>query len=200
MRRLIPLLLLSLTACTPLPERPAVSSPDQTWDERRQSLQQIQQWQLKGRLAIINDVEAWHLNVDWQQRNNDYLISMWGPFGAGRVELTGNDSGVRLVDADQAVYYSADPESLLYEHTGVRMPVNGLRYWILGLAHPAREVARPTLDQYGRLASVSQDKWDVQLRHYTRIGAHELPDKLSISRDDIKVKVVVDDWNLDQQD
>lgn len=200
MRLALILLLLSLAACAPLPERPAVTSPQQTWNERQQSLQQIQHWQLKGRLAIVNDVEAWHLNVDWQQRNSDYLIAMWGPFGAGRVELTGNASGVRLVDADQGVYYSADAESLLYEHTGVRMPVNGLRYWILGLAHPARQTAQPTLDQYGRLASLSQDQWDVQMRHYTRIGPHELPDKLSITRNDIKVRMIVDDWKLDSKD
>ena len=151
---------------------------------------------MRGRVAILNETEAWHLNVDWQQYNGSYRIEMWGPFGSGRVQLQGNEHGVRLIDSEQRVYYSHDPESLLYRHTGVHMPVTGLRYWILGLADPGRSQQQPVVDQYGRLASVQQNDWNVELKRYTRIGQLELPDKLSVNKDHIQVKMVVDNWQL----
>lgn len=191
-------LLLLLAGCTGLPPRPVPDSPERAWADRQQSLQQIDGWQLKGRMAIINDVEAWHLNVDWLQQDGNYRIDMWGPFGAGRVQLRGNERGVKLIDSEQQVYYSSDPESLLYEHTGVHMPVAGLRYWILGLADPGKGQKQPVLDRYGRLASVQQNDWKVELKRYIQIGRLELPDKLSVNKDHIQVKMVVDDWKLNR--
>jgi len=189
-------LLLLIAGCTSLPPRPVPESSQQTWALRQQDLKQIDGWQLKGRVAIINGEEAWYLNVDWLQNDGDYRIDMWGPFGAGRVRLQGNEQGVRLIDSDQYVYYSTDPESLLYEHTGVKMPVAGLRYWILGLADPGQSQKEAILDRYGRLASVQQDAWNVELQRYTPVGQMELPDKLSVNKDDLRVKMVVDNWKL----
>jgi len=189
-------LLLLIAGCTSLPPRHVPESSQQTWALRQQDLKQIDGWQLKGRVAIINGEEAWYLNVDWLQNDGDYRIDMWGPFGAGRVRLQGNEQGVRLIDSDQYVYYSTDPESLLYEHTGVKMPVAGLRYWILGLADPGQSQKEAILDRYGRLASVQQDAWNVELQRYTPVGQMELPDKLSVNKDDLRVKMVVDNWKL----
>jgi outer membrane lipoprotein LolB len=189
-------LLLLMAGCTGLPPRPVPESAQQSWTLRQQELKQIDGWQLKGRVAIVNGVEAWHLNVNWLQNDGDYRIEMWGPFGAGRVQLRGNEQGVRLIDSDQYVYYSTDPESLLYEHTGVKMPVAGLRYWILGLADPGQSQKQPVVDRYGRLASVQQNAWNVELQRYTRVGQMELPDKLSVNKDDLRVKMVVDNSKL----
>ena len=198
--KFIPLLaLLLLTGCTTVAERKAVTDPAATWQSRQQSLRNLEHWQLKGRIAIINGVEAWHLNVNWQQKQADYFIQLSGPFGSGQVQLRGNEQGVILTDTEQQVFVASEAETLLYDHTGVRMPVNGLRYWILGLPGPASN-SRTELDAYGRLAELQQNDWNIILRRYTTLGNLELPDKLSVSKQDLKVRLVVDSWELGEKD
>ncbi len=183
-----------LAGCATPPEPGTVS--DQSREQRQQALEQINAWQLKGRVAIINGSEAWHLNVEWQQRQEDYRIELWGPFGSGRVQLEGDGQGVRLTDSRQGIYYADDPESLLYEHTGVNMPVSGLRYWILGLTDPRYATRQPRRDQAGRLTAVKQADWQVAFSRYTRVDSLALPDRLSVDRQDLRVKMVVDHWQV----
>jgi outer membrane biogenesis lipoprotein LolB len=51
-------LLLLMAGCTGLPPRPVPESAQQSWTLRQQELKQIDGWQLKGRVAIVNGVEA----------------------------------------------------------------------------------------------------------------------------------------------
>lgn len=183
-----------LAGCAAPPDTGTV--PVQSPEQREQALEQIDTWHLKGRVAIINGSEAWHLNMAWQQRQEDYRIELWGPFGSGRVRLEGDGQGVRLIDSDQGIYYADDPESLLYAHTGVKMPVSGLRYWILGMADPRYPIRQPRRDQAGRLTALKQADWQIAFSRYTRADGLALPDRLSVDRQDLRVKMVVDNWQV----
>lgn len=183
-----------LAGCTAPPQMDRAAP--QSREARQQQLEEIGAWQVKGRVAIINGAEAWHLNVIWRQDEDDYQIELWGPFGSGRVQLEGDAQGVRLSDSQQQIYSARDPESLLYEHTGVKMPVSGLRYWILGLTDPQQEQEQPHYDARARLTSVQQDSWHVAFKRYTRLGELAVPDRLTVAKNDLQVKLVVDDWQL----
>jgi outer membrane lipoprotein LolB len=195
--RLWPILLagLWLAGCAaPVPEPVPVSSQEQV--RQQQKLEQIDAWRLQGRMAVINGVEAWHMNLDWQQRQEEYQIELWGPFGSGRVQLQGDEKGVRLFDSQQQIYYADDPENLLFEHTGVKMPVSGLRYWILGLTDPRYSQEQSFRDAAGRLTVVQQDNWQVEFKRYSRVDGMDLPDRLSVDKQDLLVKLVVDNWQV----
>lgn len=194
MRYLFALVLGLLGGCSAVPE---YTPTEQSWEQRQQALSRIAHWSLRGRLAVNNGVEAWHLNIHWRQRDGQYHIQLHGPFGAGRVLLEGNEQGVVLHDADEQTYYASDPEVLLYARTGVTMPVEGLRYWVRGLPQP-RADGKPRLDEHGRLKQVSQAAWDVDFRGYMQVNGLELPRKIFIAQPqrDIDVRLVVDEWQL----
>jgi len=44
-----------------------------------------------------------------------------------------------LRDADGRYWRADDAEQLLWQHTGIFMPVGGLRYWIRGLPTPEQD-------------------------------------------------------------
>jgi len=179
------------------PPPPPVDNPASVWQSRRDELSRIAYWHLSGRLAVSNGAEAWHINLDWRQRGDDYQIQLNGPFGAGKVRLTGNAQGVELRDSDDRTFYADKPGELLQERTGVLMPVEGLRYWILGLNTPDQTTA-PKLDDQGRLAYLEDNHWRVNFRRYTEVKGLQLPDKIFISKpeQDIDVRLVVDEWKL----
>ncbi len=193
------LLFLSITlfiagCVAPMPVPPA--DPEATWQSRQQDLSKVNDWRLNGRLAITRGSEAWHLKLNWRQKPEGYEIFLSGPFGAG-VKLVGNPQSVVLHDAEHHAYYAREPELLLYAHTGVLMPVTGLRYWILGLPDPGKNHTNQThLDAYGRLAELQQRDWTVRFRDYVAVKQYQLPERLFIESEDIEVRLVVDNWQV----
>ena len=193
---LLSFILLVAGCAAPLPVPPA--DPEIAWQSRQQDLAKVNDWRLNGRLAITRGSEAWHLKVNWRQKPEGYEIFLSGPFGSG-VKLVGNPQSVVLHDADQQAYSAEEPELLLYAHTGVLMPVTGLRYWILGLPDPDKNHTNKTqLDAYGRLAELQQRDWKVRFRDYVAVEQYQLPERLFIRSEDedIEVRLVVDDWQV----
>jgi len=186
-----------VTGCASLPESSPVEHPDQVWQQRRETLSRIAYWHLSGRLAVRNGNEAWNIHLDWQQKGDDYQIILNGPFGAGKVKLTGDNHSVALQDSDNQTFHAANPGDLLRERTGVTMPVEGLRYWIVGLDTPDQRQP-PKLDAQGRLAYLEDKQWRVKFRGYTSVSGLQLPEKIFITRpeQEINVRLVVDEWQL----
>lgn len=198
---LVGMSLLLTSACTTVPvETPtSTSSLDskQTWQTRQPELAAIKVWRLSGRVAVSQDESAWNLNLEWQQDGDEYEIILNGPFGAGKVKLIGNAYGVLLRDSDGQVFYADNAQTLLREHTGVNMPVEGLRYWIIGLTSPQQQ-KKPVLDEQGRLDYLEEANWQVRFKRYTDVSGMQLPNKVFIlePHSDIDVRLVVDNWKL----
>jgi outer membrane lipoprotein LolB len=194
MRFFFLLSVLLIAGCTAVPKISPVTDPDTVWQNHQQDLATLQSWRLKGRIAIRNDHESWFLKVDWQQQPEKYDVLLSGPF-SGMVRLSSNNSRVELSDGEQS-YRAYDAETLLLEHTGIRMPVNGLRYWVLGLPQPDKQVKALQLDVAGRLASLEQDEWQVSVDSYQQYNGKTLPAKLIIKNHHLNVRLIVDQWLL----
>ena len=203
------LLVLSMlvSACASLEKTVTKDKVAEIWQQRQQRLSGVQDWHMKGRMVVVNGAELWAMSVDWQQKGNQYVIFLSGPFGAGKVQLAGSSNGVLLKDSDNQVFYAETPEELLLEHTGVAMPLSYLRFWMLGLPQPGSDSStnNARFDEAGRLSSLSKDQWDVVYKRYLKWNVFagnkplDLPDKIFITRgEDIKVRVVVGEWLFDE--
>lgn len=77
---------------------------------------------------------------------------------------------------------------------GFDPPLASLRYWILGVPDPASP-ADETLDPaQQRLKSLAQGGWHIDYAGYVAVGSEWLPARLTLSRADVRVKLLVDDW------
>lgn len=184
-----------LASCAGTPPRPPAADPELRWLDRRQALQQLQAWQLSGRISVTDGTENWHARMNWAQFPRGYEIRLRGPLGRGELRLIGAPEGVMLDAGRDRLEYAADPETLLYAHTGTHMPVEALRWWIRGIPVPQRD-GRTQLDPYGRLARLIDAGWDVEYKDYVQVAGLDLPRRLFIHKGDIEVRVVVDEWRL----
>lgn len=194
MRFFLLLCTLVIAGCTSTPLLKPVSNPDVVWRKHQHNIAALQQWRLKGRIAIHNDHESWFLKVDWKQQPEKYAVLLSGPF-SGMVRLSGNQDSVELSDGEQS-YQAPDAELLLLEHTGIRMPVNELRYWLLGLPQPNKKVKDLQLDVAGRMSSFHQEEWQVNVDEYQQYDGKTLPARLVIKNHHLKVRLIVDQWQL----
>jgi outer membrane lipoprotein LolB len=187
------LLLVLLAACSQLPPRPlSDTTPEQSWQLRQQQLRQLTHWQLSGRLAVQNDHEAWHMSLNWQQRQERYDINIIAPLGQGAMQLHGDAVAVTLLTDEGETLHSSDPDLLLYQRLGWKVPVSALRYWVLGLPAPGESTQQ--LDDYGRLIHLTQADWEIALLDYQPQHGVELPRKVFIDNHLARVRLVISRW------
>lgn len=176
---------------------PTVSPAAQgAWTTRQSVLMKLTHWGAAGRIGVINDREGWHASFQWEQRGSDYRIDLIGPLGQGRVVVQGDTENVSIQTQD-GHWIAPDADALLEQSLGVRLPVNGLRYWARGLPEPG---STPTLrtDAQGRLTRLEQNGWIIDYPAYapTSILNLDLPERIIARRQDLSVKLVIEQWTL----
>lgn len=199
MRQLLILVfLLGLSGCEVLvisePTPSASIDVDAAWRAHNKKLDTLEAWNMDGRISIRYEDEAWHATLLWQQIDQAYHIRLFGPFGAGAIELNGSPQSVVLTQDGQQ-QYSQDPEQLLSQQVGFKVPINGLRFWAVGQQVPDKS-AQIELDESGRLAQIKQDGWVVRYRGYSTIGGYTMPSKIFLDNKGLDVRIVIDRWQL----
>ncbi len=177
---------------------PPMTSPEAAaaWTNREAILLKLTDWNAAGRIGVVNGSDGWHAGFRWGQQGSGYRIDLIGPLGQGRVRVEGDEQMVRIQTADGQTQTAPNPDALLEQAVGARLPVNGLRYWIRGLPEPG---APPTLqfDAEGRLIRLEQNGWTIEYLAYAYAAplSLELPERISARRQDLSVKLIIEDWS-----
>ena len=194
------LLVSLLSGCETVPESAesiAVDDPVAAFDSRQAVLGNIQQWFASGRLALATATDSANASVRWDQRADGYTISLSGPLGAGAVELRGTNGEV-VLNADGQEHRAPDADTLLRDVAGLELPVNGLRYWLMGLVAPGQEVANLRFDDGGRLEYLEQAGWKIRYLRYSKTELIDMPTKVFMDSAQVRARVVVQEWGFKQ--
>ncbi len=148
-------------------------------------------WHMRGRIAIYHEADVWNASIDWLQQGADFYLQLSGPLGQGIARLQGNDFGVSLQHPDGRKLFAQDADALLEAETGMKLPIAGLRYWVVAKPLPSVKHDR-LLDDEGRLARISQSGWIIEYKDY--MDGSRLPRKVELSNAVLRVKLVVDSW------
>jgi len=170
-----------------------VSTPKHVWPHYQKELQQLSGWQVQGLLGIVTPNQELSADALWTQKDNQYSITLSGALGIGTIVLSNQGGNIVLTDAKGKKYRAANAEALMNEQFGWSVPVNGLIYWIRGLPMPDVPFSI-TLNQYGTLASLKQDGWQVRFSQYHHINNMPLPGRIVMTRPKLRVVMVVNHW------
>lgn len=174
--------------------RPVKAPQAQAWEARRAQLQQREHFDLHGRVAVAAGSEGFNAKLRWLQQGARSQLFLDGPLGVGgaQVSLEGETLDVRN-SRGQAL--SADAaRAELEARLGFDPPLRSLRYWILGAPDPASP-ASETLDDQQRLAALGQEGWQIAYSSYRASGEEWLPERLTLQREGVRVRVIIDGWN-----
>ena len=192
---------LTLSGCASLfkiPKYPPLSPEQQSaLTLRQQALADISAWDFKGRLSLQTDKEGWTGKVRWRQSGDEFRLHFNSPTGQGAVQLLSNPQfGVEMRVAEGGVFYADDAETLLYDHTGWRFPVSGLRLWVKGLPDGSQKISQLQFDELGRIHTLEQYQWQIQYLQYKQVGAYQLPRKIHLQNDKLNLRIVIDQWDI----
>lgn len=180
-------LLSACVAIKPAPEHARVS-----WDQRSAQLDQITRFSLQARISASGPTPG-KANLTWRQRPQDFDLRLSGPFGVGGIGIAGDEHRVDVRSKDQH-FVTDDPEAYLQSQLGWTLPLARLRWWVLGLPAP-QSMAQLQFDPEHRVAALVQDGWRLSYEEYQLAGHFDLPRKIALARDDLKLRVVIDAWS-----
>jgi len=186
------LLAVMLASCRTVP--PVHEAPATAWELRRPQLQARDRFELKGRVAVAAAGEGFNARLRWTQDGKQTRMSLDGPLGAGGVQVTSDGSAVSIVTSKGDRLDNDAARAELTNRLGFDPPLDSLRYWIQGVPEPVHP-AQETLDSQQRLAALQQDGWQIQYTDYMSVRGEWLPSKLTLQRQGVRLRVVVDGWN-----
>jgi outer membrane lipoprotein LolB len=155
----------------------------------------LTQWTAKGRIALSAQGEGGSGSFVWQQRSERTELLVRGPLGAGGLRVVTDGEMLELTDGAGVPLDGEAARAALERHLGVGLPLDSMRYWMLGI--PAPEKAGGLVQQStGSTPGFVQGSWVVS---YDALGARSgwrLPTRLSAATGATRVRIVVDDWVL----
>ncbi|MEL7447972.1 MAG: lipoprotein insertase outer membrane protein LolB [Pseudomonadota bacterium] len=185
----------ALAACATTRE-PMTTTTDAEWDERRQTLQALEEWELRGRISLSTPSDALSGTLTWRQMFGDMDFRFRGPLGIGGMRISGDEQQLRVKTSNGDEFYLTDPVADLESRFGWHVPLYSMQHWVLGVPSTDGEEAAEQLDGSGRLASLQQHGWTVAYESYREAGEHQLPRKLVMENGEIRIRLVVDRWSF----
>ncbi len=180
-----------LTGCVTTRQAPA--PPLEGWEQRAAELQKLSSWRLDGRAAVAVGTQGWQATLDWRQRESFAEVHLSGPFGIGALVLTRTPQGISLNGAPP----SDEVLEQLQQRLGFDLPIDRLRFWLLGVPDPsaAFDLKRNGQD---RALQLNQADWTIDYDRYLTVGGDVLPGLLVLNREGVRVRIAIDHWNLGQ--
>lgn len=185
------------TAPAAVINKPVPVKPANPWQERQRVMNNMQSWDMNGRAALRFKGDAWTFGLGWFQKNRQqYTLQIKNPVTGTVVGVLEQSPGKAVLRSQGRVHTGADAERLLEQQMRVKMPVNGMPYWVRGVMAPQYQVGKVQLDGQGRPTQIVQSGWVIDYSGYQGNGFAALPSKVNISRaqEQIKVKVLAKQW------
>ncbi|HVS75389.1 MAG TPA: lipoprotein insertase outer membrane protein LolB [Steroidobacteraceae bacterium] len=185
-------LALTLAGCQTVPVAPA---PAVAWSVRRPALQTLERFGFNGRVAVAVANQGFNAGLRWGQAGAVTRLTLTGPLGAGGVRVTANGEDLDVVTSNGKRLGNAAARAELEDRLGFEPPIESLRYWVLGVPDPGAPAA-VNLDSRQRLTRLTQDGWRIDYGAYMPVGAEWLPRLMTLRRGEVRVRMVVDEWQL----
>lgn len=186
---------LLLGACASSPLR----SPG--WQAHRESVTQVTDWQLDGRLSIRQGRESDTISLNWKQSGDRVTIRLSSTMlGLGGVLIDGDDTRVTIEKSGEEPRVLPGLDALGSEFLDYDFPAAYLRWWVRGLPVPSLP-AMPVLDQNQLLFSLVQtapngQRWELSYENYEQVGSVILPRRINLSSQGVLLRFLVSDWQL----
>ncbi|AXH61770.1 MULTISPECIES: lipoprotein insertase outer membrane protein LolB [Providencia] len=199
--RLLPLSCVLLTACVTTSQtttKGTGSASDAKWKAHQQELNQLRDYQTRGSFAYNGGETKTYAKFFWQQYTPEkYRLLLTNPLGSRELELTVEPDLARLTTKDGQTHMSDVPSELIYQLTGMEIPIDDLTAWLTGSPGRATDF---TLDENHLLKSVTFESngetWQLNYISYDSKTAPMLPNYLELRQGDRLIKLKMDSWTL----
>jgi outer membrane lipoprotein LolB len=169
---------------------------------------EVQKWQMRGKIAFRQGKEAASLNLVWKNDFGDFDFRLTNFLGVSLVNLNVSEQKSVLV-ADGETHVDALPEPLIYQVTGMLIPVESLLSWVKGLPLEGDKFTLTEKGLVNTLESYCQGcrNWQVAYSNYGSVDVENgksvwLPHSITLTQNETpnmpltQLKIKIYQWNL----
>ena len=175
---------------------PPLLPAGESWEARRPQLQSREHFALRGRVAVAAGAEGFNASLRWTQDGARSQVTLEGPLGVGGAQITATGNELSVITSRGQRLDSEAARAELTQRLGFDPPLASLRYWVLGVPDPALPATEALDPGQQRLTALTQAGWHVDYNIYTSASGQSLPARLTLQRDAVRVRLLVDDWQL----
>ena len=148
-----------------------------------------------GRVLVKGGDKGFSGGIRWSHDNTVDNIHLLSPFGQVVAEIKSSEGVALLTTSEQRIYRATNVENLIKKVLGWRLPILGLQYWVRGVNAPKTE-SEIDRDADGRIIGIRQDGWMIIYTSYfpSKLIKTERPRVLVLERSNLKIKLVIDNW------
>lgn len=183
-----PVAALLLAGCAATP-RPGVESPPPIDAALADS------WIAQGRMAVAVEGQGGSGAFIWRQDAARSELAVRGPLGVGAFNVTVAGDELSVTDGQGVTLSGEDARRQIQARLGAELPLESLRYWMLGVPAPAPP-AEVQDSGSTPVRVVEQNGWQIAYDAFARFGALTAPTRLTATGPNVRLKLVFDTWQL----
>jgi len=186
--------LLWSAGCRTLPPgREVGPGADAPWPEQRAALEKLERYGLTGRVAVAAQGQGFSASLRYSQEPRRSNLALDGPLGIGglRVDIEGEEITIATSRGEKLGGEAARGE--LERRLGFELPLNELRWWLLGLPAPGESSINQDASN-GEIRDFTQNGWHVSINARAAGLGFALPQRLTAEREGARLKLLVENW------
>ena len=140
---------------------------------------------------MTNEIDSWSATIDWLHEAGKDVLNISGPLGQGAARIVLLSDSIMIDQGDGQIGFSKNVDKYVKQQLGFFVPLSALRFWVVGLNEPDKPFVK--FDD-----GFSQFSWNIQYHNYIQVGDDWMPRKISIKNKSAKLKLVIDQWKLNE--
>jgi outer membrane lipoprotein LolB len=177
--------------------RPPVAVPgpgaDAPWAEQRAALERFDRYSLAGRVAVAANGQGFSASLRYEQQSQRADLALDGPLGIGGLRVGLADNEIEVTNSRGQRLDGAAARAELERRLGFELPLDELRWWLLGLPAPGKSDVDAAPDS-GEIRGFVQNGWHVSINSRAPALGFALPQRLTAERGGTRMKLLVERW------
>lgn len=167
------------------------------WTSHQQQINELNEWDFTGKLALITPKERHSLNIYWLQSGDDFHISLTTFLGSTVLDVKKTQFGTQIIDNNGDLFFGMDTEVLINKLSGLIIPIDLLQQWIKGNPNDAIYQLNEN-NQVLSLSGIDKNRanWIIDYSDYKVTQGIYLPHKLQLKRDHLRLKFAISKWQI----
>jgi outer membrane lipoprotein LolB len=170
-----------LASCRTVPPR-SVSGPgaDAPWPQQRAALDKLDRYALNGRVAVAANGQGFSASLRYTQAADRTQFSLEGPLGIGGLRVDAQGERLQVATSRGEKLDGPEARAELERRLGFALPLDELRWWLLGVPAPGESTVNAT--DTGEIRDFAQNGWRVNINSRAPGIGFSLPQRLTVQR------------------
>ncbi len=192
---LLSIFALSLSLLSGCAQQPTITHKAD-WSLHQAQLQQLTRYHAQGVFGYISPQQRVTLAFNWQNKADDYQLILTKMYKT-ILKLDATPDTVTLTDPDGHTYHGTDAAQLVQQLTGISLPLQQMRDWLIGLPTGADHYQLNKNDQVAMLTKkIDGRTWEMHYSSYDNTKVPSLPILMTLKQGQLTIKIKVSTWKI----